>query len=671
MPSALDALKSSEGRKRAIIDKVRPQIDCGRFPIKRVLGEVVKVEADIFADGHDALSAVLKFRHSSTAHWREVRMTQDVNDLWYAEFEVRELGVYFYTVEAWVDRFKTWRIDLQKKVKAGQDVSVELSAGAEMIGAAAEHAEGDDRRALEDAAGLLAHPDYPEDIRVERGVNQRLAEMMYKYQERPSPVEYEKQLRVTVDPILARCSAWYEFFPRSCASQPGRHGTFRDCEAFLERIADMGFDIAYLPPIHPVGFTMRKGKNNAVHAQADDPGSPWGIGSDEGGFKAIHPMLGTLEDFRRLVAKADELGIQIALDIAFQCSPDHPYVREHPEWFLKRADGSIQYAENPPKKYQDIYPLYFETDAWRGLWKELKSVFEFWIDQGITIFRVDNPHTKCFAFWEWVINELKSDHPELIFLSEAFTRPKVLNRLAKLGFTQSYNYFPWRNTKLELTEYLTELTHSEVREYLRPNLWPNTPDILTAYLQYGGRPAFVIRFILAATLGASYGIYGPAFELCENKAREPGSEEYLNAEKYEIRQWNLEAEDNISDLIALVNRIRKENPALQTNDTLEFVPVENEFLLAYYKVAPDETNAILTVVNLDPHHTQIGWTQLPLEELGINPHDTFQVHDLLTNARYLWNGPRNYIELNPEFAPAHIFRIRRRTRKEQDFDYFM
>ncbi|MGE3806009.1 MAG: alpha-amylase family glycosyl hydrolase, partial [Gemmataceae bacterium] len=484
------------------------------------------------------------------------------------------------------------------------------------------------------------------------------------------PCDFERELKVVVDPVKARFSTWYEMFPRSTAPEPGRHGTFRDCEARLPYIANMGFDVLYLPPIHPVGIAFRKGKNNAVTAQPDDVGSPWGIGGKEGGHKAIHPALGSLADFHGLVKKAKGHGIDIALDVAFQCSPDHPYVKQHPEWFIQRPDGTIQYAENPPKKYQDIYPINFESENWRALWEELKSIFDYWIELGVTIFRVDNPHTKSFRFWEWCIGEIKQQHPETIFLAEAFTRPKVMYRLAKLGYNQSYTYFTWRNTKWELEEYFTQLTQSEVKEYFRPNLWPNTPDILHEYLQHGGRPAFHIRLVLAATLGANYGIYGPAFELGANTPREPGSEEYRDSEKYEIKRWNLDSPDSLRDVIGRVNRIRKDNPALHTDRTLLFHHVSNDNLICYSKSDPRNGNLIVTVVNLDPYRSQAGMVDLPLEKLGVDPNQPYQVHDLLSDSRYAWHGGTNYVELNPFIVPAHIFRIRRRVRTERDFEYY-
>ena len=474
---------------------------------------------------------------------------------------------------------------------------------------------------------------------------------------------------MVVDREKARCGAWYEMFPRSCAAESGAHGTFKDGERLLSYVASMGFDILYLPPIHPIGYTHRKGKNNSVTATANDPGSPWAIGSDEGGHKSVHPRLGTLEDFKRFVRKAETLGLEVALDLAYQCSPDHPYVKEHPQWFRWRPDGTVQYAENPPKKYQDIYPLDFTSDQWRELWQELKSVVEFWHEQGIRIFRVDNPHTKPLPFWEWLIGEMKRDHPEMIFLAEAFTRPKVMYRLAKLGFSQSYSYFAWRNTKPEITQYFQELTQTEVREYFRPNLWPNTPDILTEYLQFGGRPAFMIRLVLAATLGASYGIYGPAFELFEARPREPGSEEYFDSEKYEIKHWDRESADSLKEFIARINGIRRENPALQSDWSLQFHEVDNEQIICYTKQTEDLGNVVAVVVNLDPHHVQSGWVKIPVEALRLDA--SYQAHDLLSGARFLWHGEKNYVALDPNMAPAHILRLRRRVRREQDFDYFM
>jgi starch synthase (maltosyl-transferring) len=657
-----------DGRRRAAIESVQPAVDGGRFPVKRVAGDRVVVEADVFADGHDSIACVLLYRREGEARWSEAPMVFADNDRWRGEFQVPEPGRWRYTVAAWVDAFLTWRKDLEKRVEPA-DIELALAIGAELVAQAARRAKGADARALRGMAEKLQGGDGLEARRA-LALGEELAQLMGRYPDRRFATTYAPELPLLVDPPRARSSAWYELFPRSCAGEPGRHGTFRDCERWLDYVAELGFDVLYLPPIHPIGRVNRKGRNNALSARPEDPGSPWAIGSHEGGHKAVHPQLGTLEDFRRLVAAARARGIEIALDIAFQCAPDHPYVREHPEWFRWRPDGTVQYAENPPKKYQDIYPFDFECDQWRALWEELKSVFAFWIEQGVTIFRVDNPHTKPFAFWEWLIEEVKREHPEVIFLSEAFTRPKVMHRLAKLGFTQSYTYFPWRNTKAEIVEYFTELSQHASREYFRPNHWPNTPDILTAYLQHGGRPAFIARLVLAATLGANYGIYGPAFEHCENVPREPGSEEYLDSEKYEIRTWDLERPDSLRPLIAAVNRARRANPALQQDWNLVFIPVDNDELVCYAKYTDDRANVVIVAVNLDPHHKRSGWAEVPLERLGLAPDRAYEVEDLLGGETYLWQGARNYIELDPARLPAHVFRVHRRPRSERDFEYF-
>jgi len=656
---------------RVVIEKVVPEIDAGHYALKRTVGERVLVEADIFTDGHDVISAVLKFRTHKNPFWSETPMEFLANDRWRGEFSIPEMGVYFYTIEAWIDHFKSWRRDLKKRLDAKQDVSVDLLVGAELIEAAAGRANGADAEQLASRTKeLRVEKSAINNSVFERALDPQLVDLMARYPDRRLATAYEKELRVTVDPALARFGAWYELFPRS-TGEAGKHGTFKDCEAQLPRIAEMRFDVLYLPPIHPIGKSFRKGKNNNPVCQPGEPGSPWAIGSSEGGHKAIHPELGSLEDFKRLVDAARGRKIEVALDIAFQCAPDHPYIKEHPEWFLSRPDGSIQYAENPPKKYEDIVPFNFECDDWRGLWNELKSIFEFWIEQGVKVFRVDNPHTKPFAFWEWCIGELKHANPELIFLAEAFTRPKMMYRVAKLGFTQSYNYFPWRNTKPELVEYFTEITRPPVSDFMRYNLWPNTPDILTQFLQSGGREAFVIRAILAATLGATYGIYGPAFELCENTPREPDSEEYLNSEKYEIRQWNLDTPENLSGLMTRLNQIRRDNPALQFNNGLKFHATDNDQILAYTKATEDKSDVILVVINLNPHYTHSGWLDLPLEEFDIDPGRTFQMHDLLTDTRFFWSGRRSYVELNPHKMPAHILRLRRYARTEHEFDYFL
>jgi len=662
-------MQVDQGRARVVIEGVKPEIDYGRFPIKRVVGDRVAIEADIYADGHDVLSAVLLYRKESDSRWIEAPMEFLVNDRWRGSFDVTELGRYRYSIMAWVDQFKSWRDKLQKKVEAGQDVSVDFLVGAQIITEASHCAIKRDAHAMQQWAESLDSTAVALSDRTQLALSKEVALLMGKYSNRQFATTYPKELVVVVDREKARFSTWYEMFPRSCASKPGRYGSFKDCEERLGYVSAMGFDVLYLPPIHPIGSTNRKGKNNTPVASPDDPGTPWAIGAKEGGHKAVHPKLGTLADFHRLMAKAQQYGIEIALDLAFQCSPDHPYVKKHPEWFQRRPDGAVQYAENPPKKYEDIYPLEFETEHWQELWQELKSIVLFWIGQGVRIFRVDNPHTKPFSFWEWLIGEVKRDYPDVLFLSEAFTRPKIMYQLAKLGFSQSYTYFAWRNTKWECTQYFTELTQTEVREYFRPNLWTNTPDILTEYLQSGGRPAFMVRLVLAATLGANYGVYGPAFELCENRPREAGSEEYLNSEKYELKHWDIDSPDSLRDFIARVNHIRRENPALHSDWSLHFHSVDNDQLICYSKQTDDLSNVILVVVNLDHRWTQSGQVELPLEVLGLDAHQPYQVHDLLSDARYLWRGPRNYVELNPHTCPAHIFQVHREIRTEQDSDY--
>jgi len=657
--------------RRVVIENVQPEIEAGRFAIKRVIGEHVEVTADIHADGHDILFAVLQHRSPSQSGWREVAMQPLVNDRWKAEFRVSEQGRYFYTVSAWVDPFKSWRRDLRKKFEAGQDVGLDLLVGVSLIEDAAGRAQGNDREQLLLRATELKEKRAKNQQLAMESVDDQLTALMQRYADRRRATTYDRELAVVVDRVKARFSTWYEIFPRSSADEPGKHGTFRDCEKQLPYIADMGFDVLYFPPIHPIGRINRKGKNNSEQASPNDVGSPWAIGAEEGGHDAILPQLGTIEDFKSLQAKAKDLGLEMALDLAFQCTPDHPYVKAHKEWFRVRPDGSVQYAENPPKRYQDIYPIYFENDHAEELFQELKRVVLYWIAQGIRIFRVDNPHTKPFEFWEWLINGIKSEYTDVLFLAEAFTRPKVMYRLAKLGFTQSYTYFAWRNTKSELTEYFTELTQTEVREFFRPNLWPNTPDILTEFLQFGGRPAFMIRVTLAATLGASYGIYGPAFELCENRALRPGSEEYLDSEKYQLRHWDTNDPRSLKGLIARLNQIRKENPALQSDWSLRFHETNNDQLIVYSKTTEDLSNVVVTVVSLDPYYTQAGWVDLSLETLGLDPSQPYQMHDLLSEARYLWHGPHNYLQLNPQMMPAHVFVVRRRVRTERDFDYFL
>jgi len=649
-------------------------VDGGRFAIKRTVGERVQVEADIFTDGHGALAGELLYRHEHDREWSTAPLEAQDNDAWRGAFAVERLGTYLFAVRAWTDHFGSWRDEFEKKRAAGVDVPVSLRIGAGLVQEAAARAErtetgSADAIALREQAVLLLGPDPTAAGHAELLRSPSLATLVERHAGREEAVTSET-LRVRVDRERARFSTWYELFPRSWGDRPGRHATFAEAERALAYVAGMGFDVLYLPPIHPVGHTKRKGRNNRPQAGPDDPGSPWAIGSQAGGHKAVEPQLGTLADFDRFVARAREHGLEVALDLALQCSPDHSYVREHPEWFRWRPDGTVQFAENPPKQYQDIYPFDFGTPGWRSLWDEVLNIVRFWSGHGVRIFRVDNPHTKPFALWDWLIEEVKRTDPDVLFLAEAFTRPKVMQRLAKLGFDQSYTYFTWRTAKWEIEQYFTELTQPPVRDYMRANLWPNTPDILPELLQTGGRPAFVARLVLAATLGANYGIYGPAFELLEATPRGPLSEEYLDSEKYEIKAWPLESADSLRGLITRVNRIRRENQALQNDARLRFHATSNEWILCYSKSTEDGENVILTVVNLDPHHTQSGHVHLPLPALGLEPAHSFQVHDLLTDARYVWQGPHNFVQLDPHVAPAHILLVRHHLRTEQDFDYY-
>ena len=646
-----------ELRRRVVIENVQPSVDDGRFPIARTIGERVTVRADLFADGHDTLAVVLMHRAAGDADWAETAMTPLGNDRWEASFVVSQLGTYEYTVEAWIDRFTTWRTELGKKVAAGQVVASELLEGAELVKLAASGDRGRTRAGrLKKAALVIGDPSSPSATRVAAAMDHALLEAMSASPDRREATRYDRVLGVRVERERARVGAWYELFPRSAGTDPNRSATFAEAAAHLPYVRAMGFDVLYLPPVHPIGRSFRKGRNNSLEAGPDDVGSPWAIGSDTGGHTAIEPGLGTLDDFDRFVAAARQQDLEIALDIAFQASPDHPWVGEHPEWFRQRPDGTIKYAENPPKKYQDIYPINFESDDWQALWTELKNVITFWVGHGVTIFRVDNPHTKPLRFWQWALAEIKRAHPETIFLSEAFTRPKVMRHLAKAGFSQSYSYFTWRNTSAELTEYLTELTQTPVREYLRPNLFANTPDILHEYLQHGGRPAFIARFVLASTLGASYGIYS-GFELSENVPVKPGSEEYLDSEKYQVRIRDYRQAGNFAEVIARVNEIRKAHPALRRDWGLRFHPTDNPELLCYSKRSEDGTDLVLMVVNLDPFHMQHGFVHLPVAGWGFERSDLLRLHDLLSDERYTWRGPRNYVRLDPGSRVAHILLV--------------
>lgn len=655
---------------RVVIEDVTPEIDSGAFPAKRVIGEPLTVNADVHVDGHNELICVLEHRVLPDGQWSPIRMKPlgKGSDRYVGNFVPQQLGYYEYRLSAWIDSFGNWARDTSKKLAAGQDISVEIIEGRQLLDKALQQAaDTADYDELKEWAQRLGKASGGNELSVFFN-NKHLEELMYLYGQRGRICEYPRTLQVMVEPRYALFDSWYELFPRSCSKDANRHGTFKDVIEWLPYIAEMGFGILYLPPIHPIGITKRKGQNNSLTAKPDDPGSPWAIGAAAGGHKAINPQLGTFEDFDELVAAAKSRGIQIALDIAFQCSPDHPYVKEHPEWFYHRPDKSIKYAENPPKKYEDIYPLDFESTAWQSLWNELTDVILFWIGHGVNVFRIDNPHTKPYQFWQYLIRQIKTKHPETIFLSEAFARPKIMKQLAKVGFSQSYTYFTWRNTKHEFIEYMHELTKTEMAEYFRPNFFANTPDILPENLQYSGRTGFMLRATLAAMLSASYGIYGPAYELCVADAI-PGTEEYRNSEKYEIKHWNLEDANSIQQYIARLNAIRNSHPALHNNRSIRFYNISNDQMLAFSKTDEASGDMVLVVINLDPYNSQSGQLTLPLQELGFDWQ--YQVHDLISNRRYTLIGETNLVSLDPRLSPAYIFAVHKRLRRENDFDYFI
>ena len=641
----------------AVIENLRPLLDGGRYPVKRVVGEDLAVEADVFKDGHDVVAAALKWRTLGETRWQETPMQHQDNDRWRGVCTLYENAIYEYTVEAWTDTFRGWQEEFTKKFEAGiSSLTTEALEGALLLEAAAERAyDYNDANRLHELSQKFQTSNAAEINAIAH--SGELEVLMATYPDRAGATQYSPPPRVIVDRTIARTAAWYEFFPRSAEGRGDRGSTLR---ASLPRIDDakaMGFDVIYFPPIHPIGLTNRKGRNNSTTALPQDPGVLYAIGSDAGGHKDVDPALGTIEDFDWLQNEVRRRGMEIALDFAINCSPDHPYVREHPEWFYKQPDGSIKYAENPPKKYEDIYPLNFRCEDWPALWEEMKSIILFWAEHGVRIFRVDNPHTKPLPFWEYLINGVRAQYPDVIFLSEAFTRPKMMKALAKAGFNQSYTYFTWRNSKQELTDYFTELTQTDMREYFRGNLFTNTPDILPFALQDGGRPAFMIRVALAATLSSLYGIYS-GFELCENQAL-PGREEYLDSEKYQFKKRDWDGPGNIKDWIARLNKIRRENRALQFYDNLKFHHADNDAILFYAKMTMSRDNIILVVVNLDPHRKQGSYVDVPIDQFGPMEADIYQVHDLIGDARYTWRGRRNYVELDPEIQPAHIFRVRR------------
>ncbi len=670
-----------QGRRRVVIQDVRPQVSCGRFAVKRVVGDTIRVEADAFADGHEAVRMRVQVYAPGAGadSWpyapaAEVDMEALGNDKWAASFAVDTQGLHHYRVCGWVDTFRTWAEGLKKKIDAEMDIETDLLIGSGLVEEAAKRAGRaggkTHAKALKTLVKNMTASGVSQESRAQEVLAPEAVELVESFPDR-SQQTVSPTFPLRVDRQRAAFSAWYEMFPRSARSAikaegksvPRSHGTFADVIDRLPYVADMGFDVLYLPPIHPIGETKRKGKNNALEAGPDDPGVPWAIGSKDGGHKAIHPDLGTLDEFRKLVAAAEKIDVEIALDIAFQCSPDHPWVTEHPSWFVHRPDGSVQYAENPPKKYEDIYPLDFDTPDWEELWTELKSVFDHWIRQGVKMFRVDNPHTKSFPFWEWAIDAIKSEHPDVLFLAEAFTRPKRMYGLAMAGFSQSYTYFTWRNTAAEMRAYGEEVFSPPVSEYFRPNFWPNTPDILHEDLQTGGRAAFMARFAMAATLAGNYGIYGPAFELMKHVPRSKGSEEYLNSEKYEIKSWDLDAPDSLAPFIKTINMARRDLSAFHPGSTLRFHDTDNPQLLCYSRTAPvgnkgrPEDDPVLVVVNFDYHYAQSGWVEFSLPRIGVQRAASFVVTDLLTGDEYTWDNAWNFVRLDPESASVHLFRV--------------
>lgn len=642
-----------QGKQRVIITNLVPHIDDGKVTAKGALGEPMILSADIFGDGHDEVAASVFVKAIDGENWEELPMRNKLNDKWITEFLPSHTGMYEFRIEAWVDHFTTWRKGLEKKDAAGQDIVVELQIGAQLLEQAI-NTPGIDGQKLQIMATQWKDPAKTADSFL-TATETDLSRMMYAYRD-PALVTVHNGGLIEIERKKAAFSTWYELFPRSASQVPGRHGTFKDVAQLLPRVAKMGFDVLYFPPIHPIGEKNRKGKNNSLTPVKGDPGSPWAIGNKKGGHKAIHPELGKIADFKALVLEARKLGIEIAMDIAYQCAPDHPYVKEHPQWFKWRPDGTVQYAENPPKKYEDILPFNFETDDWQNLWQELKSVIDYWIAAGVTIFRIDNPHTKSFHFWEWMIAEVRKVHPEILFLAEAFTRPRVMEQLAKAGFNQSYTYYTWRNEKRELEEYMTTLAKTEMRYYFRPNFWPNTPDILPPALINGGENAHIMRLILAATLSSNYGLYGPVYEFGINEPH-GAKEEYIDNEKYEIKHWDWNAYTRIGEVITRVNRIRKQNTALHSTWNIEFLDTSNEQIICYAKRDVKTDNLLIIAVNLDIHNTQGAHVRIPFEKLGLEKWQPLLLHDLLSGEKYQWNEETNYVQLNPYLMPAHIFKV--------------
>lgn len=645
-----------DGIKRVVISNVSPAVDCGQFPVKAIIEEPLTIAADIFADGHDTLAAAILIKHSTEKQWTEQALTAHHNDHWFTSFTPSKTGVYQFRVIAWINKFGSWQKDFAKKTKGNYDLETELNGGIAILSDLLKTATGKTKNLIQNIIHNIGNE---KDItgKIAIALDDKINDLLCKCRDKNAVTTHPQIFEITADRKKAAYSTWYELFPRSASAEPGKHGTFADVINLLPRISKMGFDVLYLPPVHPIGITHRKGRNNALSAIAGDPGSPWAIGNSSGGHKAIHPDLGTIKDFRNLIKESKKHNVEIAMDIAFQCSPDHPYLKEHPEWFKWRPDGTVQYAENPPKKYEDIVPFDFECTEWQALWQELKSIIEYWISNGVNIFRVDNPHTKAIPFWKWVIREIKMIHPDIIFLAEAFTRPRIMEHLAKIGFTQSYTYFTWRNTRHDLQEYVAELTQTNLKYYFQPNFWPNTPDILTDELVHGGENMHIIRLILAATLSSSYGIYGPVYEYTFNEPM-PGKEEYNDNEKYEIKNWDWNRYTKTKEIITRINRIRATHSALQTTANVTFANTDNEKIMCYIKQDKNTGDTLIIVVNIDPCHTQKTNISFSPKDIGKDDQESYMVHDLLSGDRYTWQGGASFAELNPYDIPAHILHVK-------------
>lgn len=650
IPAKISKPFDKTGRQRVVIENVTPLVERGLYPAKRVINEWVPVEADVFTDGHDEVASMLMYRKKGSRKWNETRMEPLGNDRFRGYFHLNEQGYYEFTVRGFIDHTSSWLHSYRKRIQENdtRELEVQVQILEQFLEQIRQH-----YPKSKTAIGKITKKLQSEERFTFAG-SEETETLLKQYLLEKHTTTFDLTPEIVAHRKRAGFSAWYSFFPRSSAPAGKEHGTFKDCEKILPRIREMGFDVVYFPPIHPIGHQFRKGKNNSLNIQPGEPGCPYATGNELGGHKGVLPELGTLDDFRRLIKKTEELDMEIAMDFAIQCSPDHPYVKEHPQWFKWRPDGTVQYAENPPKKYQDVLPLDFENEDWQNMWVELKSILEYWIQQGIRIFRIDNPHTKSFVFWQWCLGEIEKEHPDVIFLSEAFTRPRIMENLAKKGFHQSYTYFTWRNTKHELMQYMRELTQSPMSDYFRPNFWPNTHDINPYITQSGYEPQFILRYFLAAALSSNYGIFGPSYELMVHAAI-PGKEEYLDSEKYEVRHWDWNLRNKLMHVISLVNKIRNTNEAMQFTGNYTECHIEHDQMMAWLKVYGE--NKILCIANLDVYNRQSSIIHIPLDKIGKTEGQQYTVHDLVTGEKYRWTGSSNYVDLDPNKLPFHLFRI--------------